>query len=127
MEQDKVGHRRSRSFNRALKTRILRECAQPGASVSQVARVHDISTTNIYRWRQQLARGELRLVGGAEFIPVEVKPTAKGPQAAARPPAPSAQAGTIEVELHGACLRATVRWPVQAGRDCAAFLQELLR
>ncbi|WP_084386807.1 transposase [Castellaniella caeni] len=69
MRQDEPGGRtRQRSYNRACKTRVLRECAQPGATVSSAAHAHGMNTNNIYRWRRQVARGELKLVGAAARV-----------------------------------------------------------
>ena len=127
MEQDKTRRGTQRSYNRAFKTRILRECAQPGANVSQVARAHGMNTNNIYRWRRQLARGELQLVGGAEFIPVDLAPSARNSEAKPVTQPMTAPAAPIEVRLQRGPVQVTVRWPVCAGRDCAAFLLELLR
>ncbi|WP_448153154.1 transposase [Castellaniella caeni] len=45
-------------------SRVLRECARPGATVSSVAHAHGMNTNNIYRWRRQPACSELKLVGG---------------------------------------------------------------
>ncbi|CAM5779902.1 transposase [Castellaniella caeni] len=117
-----------RSYNRAFKTRILRECAQPGATVAQVARAHGMNTNNIYRWRRQLAVGELKLVGGAEFVALEIASAPKvmaRDAIAAQPPAACAMA--IEVQVQRAALHVKLSWPVQAAGECAAWLRELLR
>ncbi len=37
-----------------------------------------MNTNNIYRWRRQLAGGELRLVGVAEFVLVDMAPRFSG-------------------------------------------------
>lgn len=131
MRQDEPGGRaRQRSYNRAFKMQILRECAQPGATVSGVADAHGMNTNNIYRWRRQVARGELKLVGGAEFVALEISPTPVLPASAAptqsgRPMAPSA--ATIEVELQRGAVHVKLSWPVQAAGPCADWLREVLR
>jgi len=46
------GHRRS--FSEADKRRIVEEAAQPGASLSEVARRYGIAARVLFRWKQEL-------------------------------------------------------------------------
>jgi transposase len=45
--------RRRRTYTQAQKLQILEEAAQPGASVSAVARRHGINDNILYIWRKQ--------------------------------------------------------------------------
>jgi hypothetical protein len=47
------GRRRRRSFSEELKRRMVAECAEPGASVSAVARKHDVNANLLFGWCRQ--------------------------------------------------------------------------
>lgn len=99
-----------------FKRRVLAQCAEPGASVAQVALSHGLNANLVHKWR--------RLSGSApcepaspEFIPIALEPT---PHALA--PAPP-----IELDLQRGALCVRVRWPASETAACAAWLRELLR
>jgi transposase len=62
----------------AKKLQVVRETLTPGASVSIVARRHDINSNMVFRWRKMYERGELRPVrrkdkkAARNFVPVGV-------------------------------------------------------
>jgi transposase-like protein len=41
----------------AVQRRIVAECLEPGASVSLVARRHDLNTNMLFTWQRQLRAG----------------------------------------------------------------------
>src|ERR1700745_1299189 len=43
-----------RQYSEALKRQMVAETQAPGASVSTVARRHDVNSNQLFRWRQQL-------------------------------------------------------------------------
>jgi len=51
--------RRRRHYSTAEKRRLVAEASQPGTSVSQVARRHDINTNLLFTWRRQAREGRL--------------------------------------------------------------------
>jgi transposase len=53
------------------KLRIVAETLEPGASVSVVARRHDMNTNPLFSWRRQYRRGELSAERAA-LVPVGV-------------------------------------------------------
>jgi|ERR1022692_3956969 transposase len=53
-----------REYSMAKKLQVVRETLTPGASVSVVARRHDINSNVVFRWRRMYARGELGKAGG---------------------------------------------------------------
>lgn len=42
-----------------LKSRVLRECAEPGASVARVALTHGLNANLVHKWRRQAERGSV--------------------------------------------------------------------
>jgi transposase len=69
-----------------VKRRIVAETRMPGASVSVVARRHDVNANQLFRWRRQYEAGAAG-AGEAQLVPVTVRPS----------PAPAG--GTIEIDL----------------------------
>jgi transposase len=69
-----------RDYTLDKKLQVVRETLTPGASVSVVARRHDINTNVVFRWRRQYMRGEMVKIGMEEgqpqlspaFVPVGV-------------------------------------------------------
>jgi transposase len=118
---------RRKRHSAELKAQILAECAVPGASVARVAMSHGINANVVHRWRQLVREGGSTLVkmpmsramaaAGDGFVPLTV----------VDPPAAAAQAGAIRIELRRGPTALTIRWPVSAATDCAAWLRELLR
>ena len=125
MDSDTSARRPTRrKHSKALKSQILRACAEPGASLSGIAIAHDLNPNMVQRWRREARRGELTLPGTTTaFIPAVVAPTssiAKHRDAPDTLPA-------IEIRLQRGALQARVSWPAQAADDCAAWLRELFR
>lgn len=92
-----------------LKARVLAECAQPGASVAQVAMSHGINANVVHKWRR---------LSGVAPVPTFV-PVALAPAPAAAP--------DIRIELRHGHTSMAVTWPVAAASECAAWMRELLR
>jgi transposase len=92
-----------RRWPEGLKREIVAALAEPGASVSIVARRYDVNANQLFKWRRQF--GGLSVgtsVGPVRLLPVEITP-ASVPAAEARgagPPGPSAApTGSIEIAL----------------------------
>lgn len=89
-----------RTYSREYKLEIVQECGVGGASVAGVALSHGINANLVRRWIVQYRSG--RLFTMPPFLPVTLSPSIA-------PPAVQAQSavtcGTIEIELHGACVR----------------------
>jgi transposase len=92
-----------RRWPEGLKREIVAALAEPGASVSSVARRYDVNTNQLFKWRRQFA-GPSGALEPLRLLPVEIAPT-RAPAAEARgdgPPIPSATpAGSIEIALRG--------------------------
>lgn len=111
-----VARKRYKRWPEPLKRQIVAETRMPGASVSVVARRHDINANQVFNWRRRyeagLAEGEVALV------PVAVRPSrTSGPAANCdRRPA----GGAIEIELMSG-----VRVRISGTVDGAALRQVL--
>lgn len=123
---------RRRSWTAEQKREIAQESFAPGASVSALARKHQISTGQLYIWRKQLRRGELG--GVPQFLQV-VAATADGepPTQTAAPESGAARqrslpdttrsAGMIEIALpNGACVRVGAQADLAMLRGVIAML-----
>jgi transposase len=108
---------RRRQYSTAVKTQVLAECDEPGASVAKVAMLHGINANVVHRWRQ-LAREAKPLVpakAGA-FMPIPLAV-----------PAEPAVTADIRVELRRGATAMTITWPSSAAADFALWTRELLR
>jgi transposase len=112
-----IGHRSGRSNRKSYtleeKRRIVEETLQPGASVSRIAREHDINTNLIFTWRRQHARGELTAsqgTGQPALLPVQIEAVAvagnsRAPAMAVAKSEVEPTLGIIEIALPGASVR----------------------
>ena len=94
-----------RTWPDALKRQIVDETLEPGASVSIVARRHDVNANQLFQWRRELLPKELTEVG--QMVPVEIEPVPERRERRRR----VEQSGLIEIEFgNGArvCVRGEV-------------------
>lgn len=61
-----------RQYSEALKRQMVAETQVPGASVSIVARRHDVNSNQLFRWRRQLL--PKAAVESGAMVPVAVAP-----------------------------------------------------
>ena len=69
---------RRRQYSEALKRRMVAETQAPGASVSVVARRHDVNSNQLFRWRRQLL--PKAVVESGAMVPVEIAPDGGRPR-----------------------------------------------
>ena len=71
-----TGTGRRRRWDAETKGRLVAESFEPGRSVSEVARRHDISPSLLFLWRRQAAEAtknaESNVRGGPTFVPMVV-------------------------------------------------------
>jgi len=67
-----------RQYSEALKRQMVAETQAPGASVSIVARRHDVNSNQLFRWRRQLL--PKAAVDSGAMVPVEIAPDGDRPQ-----------------------------------------------
>ncbi len=63
------GPERRRRWSDEQRLRILTEAFAPGASPTEVARRHDVSTGQLYTWRKKLSVGAVASATGSEGCP----------------------------------------------------------
>lgn len=116
MEDSKPVSRRCHAAE--LKRQVLAACAQPGASVAQVALTRDLNANLVHKWQRTLNAGcaDAKHHGTrqTEFVPVAL---AAGPT----------EVSHIQLELRCGALAVNVAWPLSASSQCAAWLREILR
>jgi len=91
-----TGFRRRRRWSAEEKLRIVGESYRPGASVSSVARRHELNANQLFTWRRLAREGSLGGGGaGSDLVPVRVMSEAPG--------GATASPGTAEVCFPNGC------------------------
>ena len=109
-----------RQWSRALKRRIVAETLEPGASVSIVARRHDVNANQVFKWRREMAPKPPAVAKqqSVTMLPVEIVPEANEPRPRQR------RSGVIEIAF-GSGARVCLRGEVSA--ETLRQVIELLR
>ena len=93
-----------RRWPEGLKREIVAALAEPGASVSSVARRYDVNTNQLFKWRRQFATAGTPSADPVRLLPVEITPL-RSPTVEERggSPAvlPAPPAGSIEIAPRG--------------------------
>ena len=109
-DDDRPAPRRTRRhYPPALKADLIARATAPGASVSAVARAHDVNANQLFKWIAR-ARQHGALAPGATMVPVTVSPPAPH---ASRPCAPAAAVApptSVRLALDGATLHLDGAW-----------------
>ena len=93
-----------RQYSEEMKRQMVAETQAPGASVSIVARRHDVNSNQLFRWRRQLL--PKAVVEGGAMVPVEIAPDSDRPRRTDRE-------GVIEIAF-GCGARVRLRGEVSA-------------
>ena len=111
-----VSRRSRRRWSTSEKRRIVELTMAPMASVSKVARACNVNANQVFKWRRDMERGELR-ESCAALVPVTVSDGSDDiSEQASRP----STAGAIHIELAG-----RARISVEHGAD-ACLVQSIL-
>ena len=113
------GKPKRRLWTEALKRQIVAETIEPGASVSIVARRHDVNANQLFKWLVEMAPEKPAAAEqSVTMLPVQIVPEPSEPHRRAR------RSGTIEITL--ACgARVCVRGEVSS--ETLRQVVELLR
>ena len=82
VDTKQAGATRRRQYSDALKRQMVAETLEPGASVSIVARRHDVNSNQLFRWRRQLL--PKTAIESSVMVPVEIAPDGDRPRRADR-------------------------------------------
>ena len=96
---------RRREWPEALKRQMVAETLEPGASVSIVARRHDVNTNQLFKWRRESLPKAAAVVEASTMVPVEI--VAQRPRHRRR----ADRKGIIEIEF-GSGARVSLRGEV---------------
>jgi transposase len=126
MESSQKDRRRRIVRSKLERRQIVEETFRAGASVSRVARAHDINANLLFYWRKLYREGHLDVEAPAAGALLPVKITDSTPQL--QPVVPNKNArkrvGTIDIDLG----HARVRIEGSADPDCVrAALEALVR
>jgi len=117
----------ARRFRSKLERRqIVEETLKPGASVSQVARAHDVNANQVFTWRRLYRKGQLEVEqGSSTLLPVRVSDSSVPALQSTRRRQPKLKrGGIIDIDLG----HARVRIEGAADPDCVrAALEGLIR
>ena len=109
-----------RLYSPELKTQVMQECRQSGASVAGVALSHGINANIVHRWlREQTTSALMPQLQARAFVPVTLDESAPGPAHHAEL--------DIRVEVQRANSAIVVKWPLQDSAACAVWLRGWLR
>ena len=107
-----------RFYSPEFKIQVQQECRQSGASVAGVALSHGINANIVHRWLREPTPSAL-VPQSQAFVPVTLNDSASILAPHAEP--------DIRVEVQRANSAIVVKWPLQGGAACAAWLREWLR
>ena len=112
------------------KVRIVLETLEPGVSVPVVARRHSVNANQLFIWRGQYQRGELKSNSAEErevkLLPVRVEPPAAAePAASGKEVGDAEPGGCMEVQFPGG-VRVKV-WGAVDDKVLRALVRELSR
>ena len=93
-----VGRRGRRRRSVSEKLQIVQLTMEPGASVAEIARAHEVNANQVFKWRRLLERGQLSDAGARSIALLPVTISADGE---ARPE-PSTAAFGVETSIGGA-------------------------
>jgi Transposase. len=128
-----------------IKSKVLAECRQPGASVAAVALAHGLNANLVRNWlhgrgvqRAGLkvddapgaSRPDVAQASMLQFVPISMPVPGSPIEVATAPQAPAVLAlpvgaDVIEVELRRGANQVTVRWPATQAAQCTQWLREL--
>jgi transposase len=116
---------RTRRFRSTLDRRqIVEETLKPGASVSLVARAHDVNTNQVFKWRRLYRQGRLEVESSTTLLPVKIANAVQKLRPASRRESRPGRSGIIDIDLG----HARVRIEGAANPNCVrAVLEGLIR
>ena len=99
--------RRRRVFRLEEKLRIVRLTLEPGASVAGIALANGVNANQVFRWKRQYERGELKPRGSKRaLVPVTIaaEPEVSKLVESSMPTATPPSTGSVTIEFPGRAL-----------------------
>lgn len=114
-----------RRHSLAFKRAVVELALQPGASLSRIAREHDLNTNQVFGWRRAYQAGRLDSPRSPAMVPVEIVSDPRAETSSREPTAPAQTGdGVLVIESRYGRLR------VQGRADAMTLrlvLEQLLR
>ena len=105
-----TGTARRRRWDAETKGRLVAESFEPGCSVSEVARRHDISSSLLFLWRRQAAKNaESKVRGGPAFVPMVVAGDAPAAPVVTEACVVEVELGDVRIRIKGPVDRSVLR------------------
>jgi transposase len=101
--QAKVPSTKNRRRTVKERREIVEETLLPGASVSRVARRHDVNANQVFYWRKLYREGRLGASAATQLLPIKV--VDQRPAAAEKWDGQMLQSGTMEIKVPRGTLR----------------------
>ena len=112
-----TGTGRRRRWDAETKGRLVAESFEPGCSVSEVARRHDISPSLLFLWRRQAAKNaESKVRGGPAFVPMVVAGDAPAAPVVTEACVVEVELGDVRIRIKGPVDRSVLREVFLAAR-----------
>lgn len=106
METEIRKKRTRRMRTKSERRRIVEETLVAGASVSRVARSHDVNANQVFNWRRLYRAGQLEIESSsASLLPVTITGPVERPQRVSRKAVRKNRSGTIDIDLGHARVR----------------------
>lgn len=105
-----------RSYSRSSKVQVIQECAQPGASIANVALNHSFNANLVHKWIRLQTQKNVERQSAFVSLPM--------PLVRSESQAPSSN---ISVEIQHPRGTVKVSWPTESAAACATFLRDILR
>lgn len=114
--------RRKRTHSPEFKADLIRQCQQPGISISAVALANQINDNLLRRWINQAT--VLPAVQSVQPVP---SPTQLVPIEITASHAPAQAASPIRIQIQQGKTQIQIEWPMDSAAACAQWLQGWLR
>lgn len=112
-----TGTGRRRRWDAETKSRLVAESFEPGCSVSELARRHDLSPSLLFLWRRQAAKNaESKVRGGPAFVPMVVAGDAPAAPVVTEACVVEVELGDVRIRIKGPVDRSVLREVFLAAR-----------
>jgi transposase len=100
-----AARRGRRRWSVSEKVELVRLTMEPGASIAEIARAHGVNANQVFKWRRQFKKGELRAGAGraTALLPVSISAEVDGMRELGQEAGAEQRSsgGAIHVELPG--------------------------